>query len=171
MRVFYPEKSSLLLPLRHYLKRWILSFPVERALFDRVNEANHKYNHEPKHTAENGPWIEILNVVAVYDGPRVHEYDLDIEQNEQHRDQVKFHTESRLGFTLGDHAAFVGRVFDGISFASPAQDHAGEHCHASESECDDHLQQDRKVILYHKGVLRFRGYGRSLCRVRGSHCC
>ncbi len=78
-----------------------LTLPVERALFYRVNESDHQNDHEPKHAAENGPRIEIINIVAVHDGPRVHEHDLDIEQNKQHRDQVEFNTESRLGFTLG----------------------------------------------------------------------
>jgi hypothetical protein len=146
-----------------------LTLPVERALFYRVNESDHQYNHEPKHAAENGPRIEIINIVAVHHGPRVHEHDLDIEQNKQHRDQVEFHTESRLGITLGDHAAFVGRILSGVAFTGATQDYAGEQCHASESDRDDHLQQDWEVILYHRDVLGFRSNCCSLSCVRRNH--
>ena len=56
-----------------------LTLPVERTLFDRVNESNHQNDYEPEHTAENGPRIETIHIVTVHDGPWVHEDDLDIE--------------------------------------------------------------------------------------------
>jgi hypothetical protein len=57
----------------------LLALPVERTLFDGVNETHHQNHHEPQHAAKNGPWVEFVHIVPVDHSPRVHEHNLDIE--------------------------------------------------------------------------------------------
>jgi hypothetical protein len=56
-----------------------LALPVERALFDSVNETDHQDHHKPEHAAKDGPWVEFVDVVSVHHRPWIHKDDLDIE--------------------------------------------------------------------------------------------
>ena len=51
---------------------------------------------------------------VVNDRPRIHEDDLEIEQDEEHRHQVELHAEARLRLHLAEHAALVGGIFDRV---------------------------------------------------------
>ena len=56
-----------------------LSLPVERALFDSVNETDHQDHHKTEHAAKDGPWVEFVDIVSVHHRPWIHKDDLDIE--------------------------------------------------------------------------------------------
>jgi hypothetical protein len=71
------ELAKGAIPLR--VCQGFLALPVQRTFFDSVNESDHQDDHEPKHTAKNGPWIEFVEVVPVDHSPRVHKHNLDIE--------------------------------------------------------------------------------------------
>src|SRR5579872_1183403 len=78
------------------------SRPVEYSLFPDVEEANQKdsdiYQHLPQPKALQ---------IAQNDGPRIDEYRFNVEQNEQHSDQVEFHGEALPGVSDRGHAAFI----------------------------------------------------------------
>src|SRR5215470_7913684 len=93
-----------------------LSLKIQGAFFDRVSVAHHQDRDEAEHAPEND--AAVPDGVAVRNRPRVHEHDLDVEQNKKHRHQVKLHAEARLAFTLGDHAAFVRGILGWRTFAT-----------------------------------------------------
>src|SRR4029434_2180595 len=86
------------------------SLPVEDAFSQRVNVSDHEDGNETEHAPENDRVP--MDHVAINYRPRVHEHDLEIEKNEEHRDQIKPYAESRLRFTDRYHPAFIGRIFD-----------------------------------------------------------
>ena len=84
----------------------------------------------------------------VDDGPRIKEYDFDIEQDEEHRDEIEFHGHARVAFADGEHAAFVGDVLDFAALAFDAEkDGDDEH---AKSECDGQQpeHQDGDILVY-----------------------
>ena len=80
-----------------------------------------------------------MDHAAINHRPRVHEYDLEVEQNEEHRDQVKLYAESRLRFADRYHPAFIRRIFDRIATAGLTQKHADNQSRAGEPDRDDDL--------------------------------
>lgn len=86
-----------------------LALPVEGLFLDRINVADQKNAEERQHTGEDQP-AAFEEHFLVHHGPRVEEDHLDVEQDEQHRDQVKLHRHPRGAGSLGQHAAFVGRI-------------------------------------------------------------
>src|SRR6516164_7188106 len=95
-----------------------LPFPVQCTFLQRINETDHKDYNETEHATENGP-PKFLDVIPIRDGPRIHEDDLNIEQDEQHRDQVEFYAEARLRSPQGQHPAFVSGILNGIALTNP----------------------------------------------------
>ena len=86
-----------------------LALPVEGLFLDRINVADQEDAEERQHTGEDQP-AAFEEHFLVHHGPRVEEDHLDVEQDEQHRDQVKLHRHPRGAGSLGQHAAFVGRI-------------------------------------------------------------
>src|SRR5689334_15936036 len=64
------------------------SFPVQRALFPLVGEADDQDGEEDHHRPEAGGAD-----LAQRDGPRKEERDLEVEQDEEDRDEVVAHVE------------------------------------------------------------------------------
>src|SRR5438093_13609980 len=91
------------------------SLPVENAFSQRVNVSDHEDGNETEHAPENDRVP--MDHVAINHRPRVHEYDFEVEQNEEHRDQVKLYAESRLRFADRYHPAFIRRISDPIAAA------------------------------------------------------
>src|SRR6516164_2204903 len=100
-----------------------LPFLVQCAFLQRINETDHEDYNETEHATEDGPPI-FVDVIPIRDGPRIHEDDLDIEEDEQHRDQVEFHAKARLRFSHRQHPAFIGRILNGVAFTNPTYQHA-----------------------------------------------
>src|SRR5437763_7193395 len=78
-------KPSLRTPSRLMIEEMGLpsSFPIERALFPLVGEADDEDGEEDHHRPEPGG-----SDLAQRDGPREEKGDLEVEQDEEDRDQV-----------------------------------------------------------------------------------
>lgn len=100
-----------------------LGLPVESAFLNGVYVAKGENAREREHAPEDGGAV-LDDRVFVDDGPRIHEHDFQIEQNEEHRDEIELHAETGLATCVGDHAALVGGVFGGVAFGSLAEDDA-----------------------------------------------
>jgi hypothetical protein len=100
------------------------AFPIQHAFAQRVDIPNHKDGNETKHAPENHRVA--MNRFAKNYRPGVHEYDLEIEKDEEHRDEVKLYAESRLCFTNRHHSAFVSRIFDAGTTAGFTQQYADD---------------------------------------------
>ena len=124
------------------LRRLLL--PVERAFFQRVDIPDHQDRNETQHAPEDR--FAFDDRFFVNDRPRIHEHDLEIEQDEEHRDEVELHAEARLGFALRDHAAFVGRVLNASASAGLAEKDADEQRGDSKPNRHHDLQQQWEVI-------------------------
>src|SRR6267154_2476371 len=113
------------------------TLPIKDAFSQRVNVSDHENGNETEHAPENDRVP--VDHVAINHRPRVHEYDFEVEQNEEHRDQVKLYAESRLRFADRYHPAFISRIFDPIAAAGLTQKHADDQSRASETDRDDDL--------------------------------
>src|SRR5438477_2708231 len=83
--------------------------PVEGTLLNRVNITEHQDADETQHAPEDG--CAMRDRLTINDRPRIHEDDLEIEQDKEHRHEVKLHAEPRRSFPLWNHAAFIRHVF------------------------------------------------------------
>src|SRR5260370_36494223 len=84
----------------------VLLSKIERAFFERVNVAHHQNRDEAEHAPENH--AAVCDRFLVNDRPRIHEHDLEVEKNEQHRHEIEFHAETRLSPALRNHSARRG---------------------------------------------------------------
>jgi hypothetical protein len=121
-----------------------LSFEVERAFFDCVSVAYHQDCDEAEHAPENN--AALPDRVPVHDCPRIHEHNLEVEQDKKHRHHVKLHAEARLAFTLGDHAAFVWGVFGGRTLSTFAYQHTDNQRGSGEENGYEDLQENRQIF-------------------------
>src|SRR3954469_13611281 len=65
------------------------TLPVESAFFESVDVADEQNPEEGKHRTKNE--VGVLDEhFLVNDGPGIKENDLDIEENEEHRDEIEF---------------------------------------------------------------------------------
>src|SRR6059036_3272458 len=79
-------------------------------------------------------------------------FDLEMEKNEENGDQIKPYAESRLRFTDRYHPAFIGRIFDPAAAAGLTQKHAHDQGRGGETDRDNDLQQDWKIISQHPAL-------------------
>jgi hypothetical protein len=127
-----------------------LFLPVECAFFESVNVADHQDRYEAEHTPEDH--FALHDRLFVNHRPRIHENDLEIEEDEQHGDEVKLHAEPRRRFPLRHHAALVGHILCARPLAGLADQNANQQGRGSKTYRDDDLQKDRQIFLQH---LRF----------------
>ena len=83
------------------------------------------------------------------DGPRVHEDDFDIEDDEEHGDEVEFDGEAWGSFADWQHAAFVGGVLGGVAAGGAAEDDAEGKGDGGETDGDEDLEEDWEEIGRH----------------------
>jgi hypothetical protein len=121
-----------------------LPFKIQGAFFDRVSVAHHQDCNKAQHAPENN--AALFDSVAVHDCPRIHENDLDIEQDKKHRHHVKLHAEARLAFPLGNHATFVWSILGGRTFSTLAYQHTDNQRGRSEEDGYKDLQEDRQIF-------------------------
>jgi hypothetical protein len=93
-----------------------------------------------------------MDHVAINDRPWVHEDNLEVEQDEEHRDQVKLYAEPRLRLTDRHHAAFVGGIFDWSTATGFAQQYTNDQSRGRETDRDNNLQQNWKIISQHAAL-------------------
>jgi len=75
-----------------------LFFPVEHAFFQGVDVAHHQDRDEAQHTPEND--LAMNHSFAKYHRPRIHVDDFEIEEDEEHRNEIELHAKARLPLTL-----------------------------------------------------------------------
>src|SRR5438876_2946689 len=93
-----------------------LILPIERAFLQRINVTYKQNAQERKHRSENEVCI-FFEHIAIDHRPRIKKGYLDIEENEQHSNEIEFHRKPGVALALWDHSAFVGHVL-GRSTAS-----------------------------------------------------
>ena len=76
-------------------------------------------------------------------GPGVHEDDVDVDDEEDHRDDVEADIEPPVGVADGDHAALVGRLLAGPG-AARADQQRDRDVSDGEPDPDDQQQHDRR---------------------------
>src|SRR5438874_13201445 len=81
----------------------VLLSKIERALLQGVNVAHHQNGDEAKHAPEDH--AAVRNRFFVNDRPRIHEHDLEVEQDEEHGHEIKLHAKAGLSLPLWNHAA------------------------------------------------------------------
>jgi hypothetical protein len=97
---------------RIFEKRGPSIFPIERLFLQRVKVADEQNQEKRNHRAENHiPRRVVGEHVPINDRPRKKKNDFDVEQDEQHSDEIKFDGKARASFADGIRAAFVGGVF------------------------------------------------------------
>src|SRR5205809_581026 len=91
----------------------LLGRPIQRTFFPKVDVTGFENQQEQRGTRQSLP-ADFLEQIAEYRPPAEHEHDLDIEDDEQHRDEVELDAESRLASLYRRQAALVGAVFDWV---------------------------------------------------------
>ena len=115
-----------------------------------VRIADHQYANEAEHAPEDR--AAMLNRIPICDCPRIHKHDFKIEQDEEHRDYIKFNAEAWLPFTLGNHSAFISGVYGLSASSSLAYQDADEQRGNSKDGGNDDLQEDRQIVAQHPGI-------------------
>ena len=136
-----------------------LGLPVQGTLFNRVDVAEGQDTYEGEHTPEDGGAV-LQNGVFIDHRPRIHENDLQIEQDEEHRDEVKLDAETGLRSLVGDHAALVGGVLGGIPAGGFSEQEADQQGAAGKTNGHEHLQENGKIITLHEAKRKTSGHGR-----------
>src|SRR6185437_12359500 len=74
------------------------------------------------------------------------EHDFNVEQDEKHRHEVKFHGQPRAAFPDGEHAAFISGILDGGPFALFAENHGQKQHPKSKANRQTHQHQHRYIL-------------------------
>src|SRR5580692_7197337 len=126
------------------LLRLPLLIPVKHALFPDVPQTRqhdadiNQHLPEPEHAQAGG--FERL----FHDRPGIQEYGLDIEQDEEHADQVELHGEALAGIADGLHTALIGRHLGRIVFVL-SDEVRQAHNRAGNTSGHEDVYQQRKI--------------------------
>src|SRR5579859_2484337 len=138
------------------LKIRLILAPVQDAFANDIVESDrHKsqVDHhlpEPKQT-RTGDSIEF----PVDHCPRHHEHGFHVEQDKEHRHQVKAHAESAACIPDGNDAALVGIELD-FGIPMPPHKPGGSHHHQPKPERSRNLHQEREILPEIGGRVHFR---------------
>src|ERR1700691_666587 len=90
--------------------------PVERAFFPQIDITDQQDRDVDEHlyVAVNAKGMRYLEHIAVNVSPRVQKNRLDVEQDKDHRDEIKFYRKGLVSVTDRFHAAFIGGLFCAI---------------------------------------------------------
>src|SRR5690349_18440935 len=124
----------------------VLLRPLERALAPHVDEAEGERSHEGEHLHVSEPAQSLCGEIAQQRSPRVDEDALDVEDDEEERDQVELHRMARVRVARGRRAALERRLLDGEDAlrAEIAGEQADGEAH---HPCQEEQDQDRQVGL------------------------
>src|SRR5262249_38635312 len=115
--------------------------PIERALPPDIEVADEHESDEEQHLDES----EQLQL-AIDHRPGIQKHGFDVEQDEDHRHQIKLDAESVFGVTCGCDATLVRSIL--LRTLQPASQHHGQgregYC---EPQSDHDLDQDGKVVF------------------------
>src|ERR1039458_4469320 len=95
--------------------------PVQHALLPDIEEADKEDSDINQHLVQAKMTFALRLELAQIDRPRIDENRLNIEQNEQHSDQVELYREALPGVPHRGHAAFVRRQLGPGWFTLPYQ--------------------------------------------------
>lgn len=126
-----------------------MSLPSQRAFLQGVDVGEGEDAGEAGHAGEGGR-IATGDEVAELDGPRIHEDDFNVEDDEKHRDEVELHREARSAIADREHAAFVGGVLGGVAFGGLSEDDAESQGHGGEAGGHQNLEEDGKELIDHR---------------------
>lgn len=129
--------------------------PFEGTFLQGV-EIRHEENADKAEHCPEEDCCALGDLFAIDDRPRIEKDDLDIEKNEQHRNEVEFHAEAGLALADRVHPAFVGGVFRPVGRGAFAQKCAGDERGDRETGGDHNLEKDGNVVGKH-GTKKFRG--------------
>src|SRR5204863_9181047 len=121
-----------------------LLFPFQSTFHPLVDEAHGQDAEEHHHGEEAGE----TDLVDHY-RPREEERDLEIEQDEEDRDQVVAHVEFHARVLEGLEAALVRRILLGIGLMW-REDRAENDRRHAHGEADQEEQENRKVFCKHE---------------------
>ncbi len=140
------------------------SIPFERPLLPGVPESGQEDDDEHEHLDE-AQQAERLKP----NGPGDHEDDLDIEHNEQHRDDVVAHgkLDTRIGKQRA--SAFIRSQFGSVGTIRPDES-TSEQREGAEDQTHDDKQQNRYIILRNARAIHTSSEKRDLADTR-SWCC
>src|ERR1700733_4405589 len=147
------------------LKIRLVLAPVEDALANDVIETNgHKaevnqHLPEPEQARDAGKRGQL----AIDHRPRHHEHGFDVEQDEQHSNQVKAHAEAAARVSCGHNAALV-RSQLGAGVAVPADKPGGNDHSNTEKQNGDDLHEQWEVL---PGIRSWSHRRLAFCRFRG----
>src|ERR1700685_3109594 len=126
------------------------ALPLERALADLVEQAEHEDENEEEDRAEDRDVL--VEELAVDDDPGDEDHDLQVEEHEEERGDVELDREAGVDDALPRHPALVGGILD-LGVLAPL---AHEGAQADDERCqagrDQGLDQEREV-----GGRRHRG--------------
>ena len=120
-----------------------------------VGEAGDDEAGEEEHGPEDGP--RLARHLAECDGPRVEEDDLDVEDDEEHGDEVEFDGEARVGGAARLHAALVGGVLGGGSPGALAEQQRDGEGPEGDGGREDQLDQEGDELVAHRQAFRIAG--------------
>src|SRR5262249_26389177 len=118
------------------------SVPLQSALLQDVDVADEEHRDEQHHLDQGDP-----AQIAERHGPGVEEHGLDVEEDEQHGDEIELDREPLTRRAQRIDAALVGHEL--LAAPAPRHDEAGEQDRApGEGQGDDHGDQDGKPFAH-----------------------
>lgn len=124
-----------------------LALPVQGSFFESINVGNREESGKARHAPKNHG--ALTNEVRKADRPRIHEDDLNVEDDEEHGDKVEFHAEARGSIANGEHATFVGSFLGLVVGSFFTKEDAEAKSGAGKTDGGEGLKNDGKVISQH----------------------
>src|SRR5208283_2221689 len=111
--------------------------PVECALLPEIDVSNQQNGYIQHHFDEaEPPHCGVVNQILENVCPRIEEYGLDVEQDEDHLHEIKLHRERLAGISRGCYATLVGLQL-GLVWTAPSD----ERGNSQQCPCQYHVDQ------------------------------
>lgn len=124
-----------------------LGLPVEGAFFQGVDVSDSENGSEASEAPEDH--CAFLDHVPEDERPRIREDNLDIENHEEHRDDVEFHAEAWGAFTDREHPALVWSVLHIRVTAFFTEKNTEDESNCGEANRSERLEDDGEVVGQH----------------------
>lgn len=124
-----------------------LALPIQRTFLESVNVGDGEEAGESGHTPKNH--AAFLDEIGETHRPGIHKDDLDIEDDEEHGDEVEFDTEAGGAFSDGDHAALVRSFLGGIVASFLTEEDTESKGGTGKANGSEGLKDDGKVVVQH----------------------
>src|SRR6266853_1285313 len=151
------RRASSAPPGRATAQGRIFSRPIQRAFLPHIEKAGQHQGNENQHLDESRHLV-----LAVHHHPGIQKYGFDIEYDEEHADQVKFHAKALSRAACGSDAALIGQVLHAVPNLL-AEQKRDQQQGPSDRHGDQSLQQDREIDCFVRGHLLIRGRETKSC--------